>query len=116
MTRKGTVSDWRDLDPAINAMIAGKISYSRFAELGRMWLAGATASDLEEELPQSQATQIVLLVTKTPGLLTTEISKTLGLKSIRVAQLCHRLRKQGRVRTVISEKEKDHRQLKVYPT
>ena len=116
MTRKGTVSDWRDLDPAINAMIAGKISYSRFAELGRKWLAGATASDLEEELPQSQATQIVLLVTKTPGLLTTEISKALGLKPLRVAQLCHRLRKQGRVRTVISEKEKDHRQLKVFPT
>jgi hypothetical protein len=112
--RKGTVSDWRDLDPAMLALNSGKISYTRFAELGRMWLAGASADDLEELLPQSQATQIVQLVTKSPGLLTGEISKTLGLEPIRVAQLCHRLRKQRRVRTVISEK--DHRQLKVYPT
>ncbi len=112
--RKGTVSDWRDLDPAMLAFHSGKISYSRFAELGRMWLAGATASDLEEELPQSEATRIVQLVAKTPGLLTGEISKTLGLEPIRVAQLCHRLRNQGRVRTLVSKT--DHRQLKVYPT
>ena len=106
--RKGTVSDWRDLDPAINAMIAGKISYSRFAELGRKWLAG---EDIEaDDLPQSEATKVMNLVKSKPGLHAREIDSILGFPEGRTAELCGRLRGRRQVRTV-----KDGVQIRVYP-
>lgn len=108
--RKGTISDWRDLDPAINAMVAGRISYSRFAELGRKWMSG---EDIEDDLPQSVATQIVKFVKSKPGLLAKEIDKALKLREGRTSEMCGRLRKRQQIRTVISPA--DGGQIRVYP-
>jgi hypothetical protein len=107
--RKGTVSDWRDLDPAIYAMVSGKITYSRFAKLGRKWLAG---EDIEDDIPQSEAAQVAKLVRVKPGLLASEIDAQLGLPAGRTAQLCGRLRKRKQVRT----EQDGTRQIRVYPT
>ena len=107
--RKGTISDWRDLDPAIYAMVAGKITYSRFAELGRKWLAGGDIED--DDLPQSQATRVVSLVKSKPGLLAKEIDAELGFDPGRTAELCGRLRKRRQVKT-----KRDGVNVRVYPT
>jgi hypothetical protein len=108
--RKGTVSDWRDLDPAIRAMVAGRITFSKFAELGRKWLAGG---DIEDDLPQSEAARVAKLVKERPGLLAREIDAELGFYLGRTAELCGRLRKRQQVKTV---QDKSSRQIKVYPT
>jgi hypothetical protein len=108
--RKGTVSDWRDLDPAWRAMTAGKITYSRFAELGRKWLCG---EDIEDDLPQSEPERVMKLVKERPGLLAREIDEELGFYLGRTAELCGRLRRRQQVRTV---QDKSSRQIRVYPT
>lgn len=109
------MSDWRDLDPAMRAMVSGKITFSRFAELGRQWLGGASLDDIEDELPQSNTLRIVRFVRQNPGLLSSEVDAALGLRDGMTVEMCGRLRKRGQVRTVVSKREKDNGQIRVYP-
>lgn len=111
--RKGTISDWRDLEPAWRAMFSGLITREHFAELGRRWLEGASKSEIEAELPESNTSRIIRLVKERPGLHSVEIDSILDLRPGTTAQMCGRLRKRGQVRTVV---DMDHNmQIRVYP-
>ena len=101
MKRQGTISDWRELHRVIDAMVRGHISFSRFAELGKLWLHGAGSEDLAGMLPMSETERIVRYLKDVGGVANARVvDRALGFPAERTAQLCGRLRERGLVKTV----------------
>ena len=101
--RRGTIGDWYELQHVLDAWAYRRISFSRFAELGKMWLNGATAEDLAGELPMSQPERIVHYLRGHGGVATARnIDEALDFPTGRTAELCGRLRPRGLIKTVRS--------------
>ena len=98
--RHGTISDWYEFLGVMRALDLGHISFSRFAELGREWLAGADAVALQGKLPMTQCERIMhCLRTSAAPRTARDLDTQLGFPCGRTAELCGRLRKRGLVRT-----------------
>lgn len=93
----------------MRAMTAGRITFARFAEIGRVWLDGGSPDDILDELPASIPDRIARYVASNPGKLAREIDAILELPEGRTAEMCARLRSRGLVRT-----ERDGHQIRLF--